>query len=72
MNRKIIIWYNPNKEKYYYKLVWGFYARYRIGYKNQYNHVVILIIDRVDIKIAKEPLKTRVLTRIINYLQRKL
>lgn len=72
MYKKIIIWYNPNKKTYYYKLVWGFYADYYIGYKNQFNHEVVLIIDRVDLKLAKEPFKKRVLTRIINYLQRKL
>ena len=70
--RIIVIWYNPNKRIYYYKLVWGFYTRYYVGYRNQYNHEVVLIIDRVDIMVKKDPLKTRVLTRIINYLQKKL
>lgn len=72
MYKKIVVWYNPNKRNYYYKLVWGFYTNYHIGYVNQYSHVVVLIIDRVDIKVKKDPLKKRVLTRIINYLQRKL
>lgn len=70
--KKIVIWYNPNKRIYYYKLVWGFYANYYVGYRNQFNHEVVLIIDRVDIKIKKDPLKTRVLTGIINYLQKKI
>lgn len=72
MCKILIVWFNPNKNTYYYKIVWGWYANYYIGYRNQYNHVVVLIIDKIEFRIPKEPLKRRVLTRIINYLQRKL
>ena len=45
MKNKIIVWYNPHKNSYYYKYVTGVYLDYKIGFTNLYDHVVILIID---------------------------
>ena len=39
-----VIWKRPNNT-YYQRYVWGTYARYYIGYKNQYNHEVVLIFS---------------------------
>lgn len=45
MKNKIIVWYNPHKDSYYYRYVTGIYRDYQIGYTDSYDHVVILIID---------------------------
>lgn len=40
----IVVWKRPN-DTYYFRDVKGFYTNYQIGYLNQYNHEVILIIE---------------------------
>lgn len=69
----LIVWFNPNKNIYYYKLVRGTYSQYRVGFKNQYGHEVVLIIDDVLYhKPSKKPIKQRVITSLISFLQNKL
>lgn len=45
MKYRIVIWVTPDKDKYYYKKIKGRSCKYYVGYKNQYSHEVILIID---------------------------
>lgn len=68
---KYIIWKRPNNDMYH-KLVKGYYTSYHIGYKNQYEHEVIYIINlnsykrkrRINIKIL--------LRRFLMYLYNKI
>ena len=70
--KKIIVWHNLNKDIFYYKIVKGYYTDYKIGYKNQYNHEVILIIDDVYFETYKIPLKKRLLRKIISFLEKQI
>ena len=69
MYGKIIVWFNPNSHTYYYRLVRGYYAKYEVGYKNSYDHEVILIIDIYRDLVHKEKLSKRVLKKMISFLQ---
>lgn len=64
----LIIWFNPKKHSYYYRYVSGFYQDYYVGYKNQYDHTIILIIELVH-SYSKTPLKKRLLRRLIVFLE---
>lgn len=44
---RIIVWFNPQKNDYYYKVMQTYYNPYFKGYKNQFNHEIVLIIDLV-------------------------
>ncbi len=65
----IVVWFNPNKKIYYYRIIKGFYKRYYVGYKNQYNHEVILVIPLKYEMFYKRPLRKKVLMRFISFLQ---
>lgn len=67
--KKIIIWYNPNKHIYYYKISYDFFDKFKVGFKNQYNHSVILVIDIYKEILYREPLKNKVINRLIRFLQ---
>lgn len=42
----LIVYYNENKKEFYYKLKDFWYARmHPIGFVNQYNHKVVLIVS---------------------------
>lgn len=69
--RYLIIWYNPNKDSYYYKYVNGFYQDYYVGFKNQYEHEVILIIKLIYHKY-KLPIKKRIKRKLISFLDKYL
>lgn len=43
--RKIVVWRKLSNGDYYHKIVNGYYAPYCVGYKNQYNHIIVDIID---------------------------
>lgn len=71
--KSIIVWYNPNKDVYYYKVSSGTYAKYFVGFRNQYNHEIVLIIDSVFYrKPQKLSMKKRVLRKAISFLQNRL
>lgn len=70
MNKKIIVWFNPRTKRYFYKQIHDIFERYYVGYVNQYNHEVILVIDIYKDLIKKTPLKTKVIRRIIRFLQK--
>ncbi|MBQ7136776.1 MAG: hypothetical protein IJO43_02210 [Bacilli bacterium] len=68
MFKNIVVYYNPNKKEYYYKVVK--YVDYEIGHKNSYGHEVLLIINVMDIWYPpKVSVKERVLKRTISFLQ---
>lgn len=66
--RYITIWFNRNKNQYYYKKVKGTYMQYEVGYVNQYNHELLLVIDVTDTLYRQVSLKTRVINRLIDLL----
>lgn len=70
MRKKIIVWYNPRKKQYFYKSIYDHFKRYYVGYVNQYNHEVILVIDIYKDLIEKTPLKVKVINRLIRFLQK--
>lgn len=68
---RIVVWKNHNNDKYYYKKLKGYTNRYYIGYKNQYDHEVIQLIDITEFLKPKKyriPIKRRV----INWLNKSL
>ena len=57
--KKIVVWYNPNKDIYYYRIVRGiFYERYDYvcGSINNYGHIIVCVIPVYNIEFSK-PLK---------------
>lgn len=72
MYLKIIVFKNLNKNTYYYKFLKGYYTHYHVGYINQYNHEVILIIDyscnAYDLEHA--PLKLKIIEKIMYKLEK--
>lgn len=66
----IVVWYNPKKNNYYYKVVNNFFDKYYIGYSNQYGHKIVLIIDIYKQIIYKQPLLKKVLRRVISFLHK--
>lgn len=61
-----VIWRRPNNT-YYFRLVKGTYMEYYVGYINQYNHEVVLIIYP-DVK--KVSLKERIKSSLIRYIKK--
>lgn len=67
----IIVWFNRNNKEYYFKKVKGTYIKYYVGYVNQYNHEVLLVIDIQDFySNNKLPLKTKIIDRLIGLLNK--
>lgn len=65
----IVIWYKPNKNEYYFKKVKGYYEKYKVGQLNSYGHQVILVISLRDVFYTM-PLKTKLITKAISFLDR--
>lgn len=71
MFKYIVVYYNPNRKEYYYKVVK--YANYDPGYENSYGHKVILTINVMDIWYPpKISIRERLLKRLISFLENKL
>lgn len=68
--KSVIVWYRPKENKYQYKVVYNLFDRYYEGFVNQYGHIVVLVIDIYKDLIYKEPLRKKVLSRIIGFLQK--
>lgn len=47
MRKKIVVWYIPAKNLYYYKLVSFRYRPYEVGVTNSYGHIVVLVIPNI-------------------------
>lgn len=69
INNKIVVWHNQKNDSYYYKIVRGIIQRYYVGFKNQYGHKIVLIIE-CDFMIKKEKLKKKLIKRIISFLEK--
>lgn len=65
----IVIWFIPDKKKYYYKKIKCYRTKYFVGYKNQYNHVVILVIDMLE-KYDHKSFKEKIVDKLINQLEK--
>lgn len=71
--KQLIVWHKPKDDSYYYRIVNGTYAEYRVGFQNNYGHEVCLIIDDIWYREpTKKSIKKRVLTNSISFLQNKL
>lgn len=68
--KKLIIWYNPNKNIYYWKYVYNLFNKYYVGYTNQYNHKILLIIDIYKDIYYKVPFRKKVIRKLISFLHR--
>ena len=69
---KIIVWHNLNNDTYYYKVVKCFYRDYEVGYINQYNHKIIIIIPLSNFltHYRKITIPHKVIKRLISFLQK--
>lgn len=71
---KLLIFYNPHKKAYYHKFIKSYCKEYCVGYKNQYNHEIIYLIDNVYTEqiVLKKNLSIRylVLTPMISLLKK--
>ena len=70
--RYLVVWYNPNKNCYYYKLLKFNNNDYYVGFVNQYNHIVVLI-DKIQFEYSKRltiPLKTRMKRSMISFIDK--
>lgn len=45
--KKIIVWCNPYKKEFYFKIVSHRYMDYRVGACNSYDHFIVLIIPNI-------------------------
>lgn len=66
----LVVWYNPKKDFYYYRIIHDVFGRYHVGYINQYGHKVIVYIDVYEELIRKDSFIKRVLSRFIRFLQK--
>ncbi len=66
----IVIWYNPNSKEYYYRLLSGT-SDHSVGYKNSYDHEIIMIIKVYKdlIKPKGVPFFLKILKKLIRFLQ---
>lgn len=48
--RTLVIWYNRNKDCYYYRFLSILPKVYRVGYVNQYNHEIVLLISSKEVQ----------------------
>ena len=69
MSMTIVIW-KKRDSSIYYRLVRGYYAKYEVGYKNQYGHEVISVLPNVYQYVPKLSFKEKCKKRFIRYLQK--
>ena len=67
----ITVWYNPNTQEYYYKLLTSRCFQHA-GYKNGYYNELILVIDiyKDIVKQKRMPIYLKILKRFISFLQK--
>lgn len=65
----ICIWYNPNKDLYYHKVIHGFATNYFIGKVNSYGHILVYIFRLENYYV---PYKNRLKKKVVNYLIKEL
>lgn len=64
----VVVW-KKGDDSIYYRMVTGYYAKYEVGYKNQYGHEVLCVIPNVYHSIPKLSFKEKCRKRLIRYLQ---
>ena len=67
--KQLVVWYNPKKDIYYYRVINDWFGRYYEGFINQYGHKVVCYIDIYDELIHKDPFIKKVLSKFIRFLQ---
>lgn len=72
---RIVVFHNLTKNTYYYKKLKGYVSEYYVGYKNQWNHEVVLIIDVEEFlncgrNSVKRSMKRRVIDRLMSFLNK--
>lgn len=45
--KKIVVWCNPYKKEFYYRIVSFHYRDYKVGYINSYGHFIVLVIPNI-------------------------
>ena len=77
--KRLIVWYNPNKNVYYYKVVRGIYYErydYVVGSVNNYGHVIVLVVDLKEllptsyVSLYRSGLKHHVVSSLISLLKK--
>lgn len=83
----IVIFYNPNKDVFYAKIVKSAYwnQEYEVGYINQYNHEIVCMFYVTDngklvacrsifdyFETTNISLKERLIKKIIKFLERRV
>lgn len=71
---KLVVWYVPKKNYYYYKIINGGYRNYHVGLKNSYDHEIIIVVDDIYLeqyKVSKfTQLKRRLKRKLISFLEK--
>ncbi len=67
-SRLLVVWYNPSKDLYYYKIVSILYSN-KEGYTNSYGHKIVLMIP-ITFQIKGHSLRKRIIRYIIAFLER--
>ncbi len=70
--RKVVFWVNRNNQTYYIKKYRSMFHNFKVGYINQYNHEILCILNTSELEFSKEPIKTRLIKSIINFLEHRL
>lgn len=71
---RVIFWYNRNNQSYYIKKYkHSFFVHdYKVGFVNQYNHEILYILDTNDLEFSREPLRKRLIKRVIRFLEHRI
>lgn len=48
--RTLVVWHNLNNNSYYYRFVINKRREYKVGYINQYNHKIVLLISSREVQ----------------------
>lgn len=68
---RIVVFHNLTKNTYYYKKLKGYVSEYYVGYKNQWNHEVVLIIDVEEfLNRGRNSIKRRVIDKLMSFLNK--
>lgn len=71
--KKYVVWYNPNKNTYYYKLIRSLYYErydYIVGSQNSYGHIIVCVIPYPYEE--HYTLKKRVYRSMYTFLRKKI
>lgn len=68
---EVVVWYNPNKDSYYYRKYSYIHYCHEIGFKNGYGHEIVLIIDLTGHeKISRKKVIINSLIRFLKKIER--